>query len=301
MSATHLAALRLLKGQVYGDADEAYLAMEADWFDAWRAVVQQIEQDIFPDTTSDLASWERVLDLDGSGTDDERRAAILAKLRAVGGMSKAFFLALATEMGYEIEIATCPYPFRAGVSAAGDAVIDVNPDGLDDPPDWDETSMGPYCPALFTWTVTVLDFGSNDDSTALQEAFEALKPGFTTIVWEVSTVMSKSKTITIQTPAAGDEVALLYAVEAATLQTIHAAVVGGTSVSLEVFQASSLGSGTSGAACCAETSIAPSDGAKAITPTVTAVAAGQFVYVVVTAVSGSPTSVSLFLSYTGGD
>lgn len=301
MSATHLAALRLLKGQVFGDADEAYLAMEAGWLDAWRAIVRQVEADIFPDTTRDLESWERVLDLGGTGTDDQRRAAILTKIRAAGGMSKTFFLALASEMGYEIEIATCPYPFRAGVSAAGDAVIDVNPDDLADPPGWDKASMGPYCPALFMWTVTVLDFGSNDDSTALQKAFEALKPGFTTIVWEVSTVMSKSKTVTIQTPATGDEVALLYAVDAATLQSIHAAVVGAGGVALQVFQASALGSGTGGSPCCAETVVAPADGAKEITPTVTTVAAGEFVYLVVTAVSGSPTSVSLFLSYTGGE
>lgn len=183
MSATHLTALRLLKGQIFGDADEKYLAMEAGWFDAWRAVVRQVEADIFPDTTSDLASWERFLDLDGTGTDEQRRAAILGKIRATGGMSNPFFLALATEMGYAITIATCPYPFRVGVSVIGDPIIDVNPDGLADPPDWDSATMGPFCPRLYVWTVTITSMGTNGSAKALQKAFEALKPGYTTIHW----------------------------------------------------------------------------------------------------------------------
>jgi len=113
--------------------------------------------------------------------------------------------------------------------------------------------------------------------------------------------MSKSKTITIQTPVAGDEVAILYTLEAATLQAIHAATVGDTSVTLRVFQGASLGLGVGGVACCAETVIAPADGAKTIPVTVSAVAQGVFVYLVVGAVVGSPTSVSLFATYTGGE
>ena len=73
-----------------------------------------------------LADWERACGLPDTcsaltGTLQERRAAVLAKLTARGGQSRAYFLGLAEALGYEIEI-TEFRPFAAGVARAGRTV-----------------------------------------------------------------------------------------------------------------------------------------------------------------------------------
>lgn len=81
-----------------------------------------------PDTTTELLfDWERVAGLpdncSGSLADtmQGRRAALVAKLTSVGGQSEAYFIAVAKALGYDISITTFR-PFKAGMSAAGDAV-----------------------------------------------------------------------------------------------------------------------------------------------------------------------------------
>lgn len=72
-----------------------------------------------------LADWERVCGLPdtcSSGlatTLQERRSAVVAKLTSVGGASRAYFIALAADMGYEIEIDEFR-PFVTGLSRCGD-------------------------------------------------------------------------------------------------------------------------------------------------------------------------------------
>lgn len=72
-----------------------------------------------------LADWERVCGLpDACGAElattlQERRATVLTKLTSLGGTSKAYFLALATAMGYTIEIDEFR-PFVAGLNRCGD-------------------------------------------------------------------------------------------------------------------------------------------------------------------------------------
>lgn len=56
-----------------------------------------------------LTDWERVLGLpDGctpvSGTEAERRVALVQKLTSVGGQTPAFYVAMAATLGFEIEI-----------------------------------------------------------------------------------------------------------------------------------------------------------------------------------------------------
>lgn len=115
------------------------------------------------------------------------------------------------------------------------------------------------------------------------------------------TAQSKSKAITVQTPAAGDEVVMLYTVSDAVIATITGSVLGSTSATLRLYMAATLGAGTSGTPLCAAVTIAPADGAKPITVSVSNVPAGNFVYAVVTAVNGTPTLANLNISYTGGD
>lgn len=78
-----------------------------------------------PRTTIELlAEWETMLGLPDpcvspSQTIQQRRAAVVAKYTTIGGQSRAFFIALAGALGYDITI-TEFRPFRAGRSAAGD-------------------------------------------------------------------------------------------------------------------------------------------------------------------------------------
>lgn len=72
-----------------------------------------------------LADWERVCGLPDTcsagiaTTLQERRAGVVAKLTAVGGASKTYFMALAEGLGYTIEIDEFR-PFIAGLSRCGD-------------------------------------------------------------------------------------------------------------------------------------------------------------------------------------
>lgn len=72
-----------------------------------------------------LTEWERVCGLPDSCSGElattlqERRAAVVARLTALGGSSPAYFLALAAAMGYVIEIDEFR-PFVTGLNRCGD-------------------------------------------------------------------------------------------------------------------------------------------------------------------------------------
>lgn len=72
-----------------------------------------------------LADWERVCGLPDAcsaelaTTIQERREAVVARLTALGGASPAYFIALASAMGYAIEIDEFR-PFVVGLSRCGD-------------------------------------------------------------------------------------------------------------------------------------------------------------------------------------
>ena len=72
-----------------------------------------------------LTDWERVCGLPDScsaglnATLQERRNAVIARLTALGGASRAYFIALAASMGYTIEIDEFK-PFIAGLNRCGD-------------------------------------------------------------------------------------------------------------------------------------------------------------------------------------
>jgi uncharacterized protein YmfQ (DUF2313 family) len=89
--------------------------------------VDLIDECIPKTSTELLSDWERVCGLpdpcsaDAAVTLQARRAAVVAKLSARGGQSRAFFIALADALGYEITI-TEFRPFRTGISKVGDPV-----------------------------------------------------------------------------------------------------------------------------------------------------------------------------------
>lgn len=70
-----------------------------------------------------LADWERVTGLSPGEQDtyQQRLAAVLAKLAEIGGLSRAYFIRLAANLGYTITIEE-PDVFRAGVNRAGDSI-----------------------------------------------------------------------------------------------------------------------------------------------------------------------------------
>lgn len=179
----HVPILTALKGNILGDQDATLLSVDALFLDGVQDWLLEVEAAIFPDTSPDPSLWESLLGLSGAGTLVERRARILSTLQAMGGLSKAHFLELAARLGYGIRIVTCPAMFRAGLSRAGDPVIEPNPQGLADPPGWDASIQGAYAPVIWTWTVVVDSLGSNPDSSLLKAVFEAAKPAYSTIVW----------------------------------------------------------------------------------------------------------------------
>ena len=69
MTARHLSPLRLLKWIALGEQDEAIMAVDAQFLDSIQDAIRSIETDIFPDTTSEIEGWERVLDLPSTGSD----------------------------------------------------------------------------------------------------------------------------------------------------------------------------------------------------------------------------------------
>lgn len=85
--------------------------------------------DFFPDGTFHmLEDWERLLGLpdecdpDGATTIQERRNRVLQVLTTRGGQNEAFFVTLASNFGYDIDVIEVKDnpPFRAGYARAGD-------------------------------------------------------------------------------------------------------------------------------------------------------------------------------------
>lgn len=76
---------------------------------------------VTPDSADGLiVNWERVLGLDNSNKPYSYRVdAVVAKINAIGGLSIPYFLNLAQQAGYEVEIAE-ESAFRAGSSGAAD-------------------------------------------------------------------------------------------------------------------------------------------------------------------------------------
>lgn len=182
MTARHDAVLRSLKPMVLGAQDSALLAADATYLDAAQDALAAVLDDAFILTTSSLSRWEALYGLSGAGNDSVRRARILAAMASVGGLSKRFFLDLATSMGYTITIENGVAAFRAGIGVADDPVYSLNTSDIQSPPEWDQ-SQGDYPPDLWVWTVTIVSLGVNQNSDLLKARFESLKPAYSTIKW----------------------------------------------------------------------------------------------------------------------
>lgn len=83
------------------------LAVEGSYLDDACDRAEKLLLETYPDTTSELVTnWERICGIvppDGA-TLQNRRNAVIRKLREVGGLSRAYFTALAALMGFTITI-----------------------------------------------------------------------------------------------------------------------------------------------------------------------------------------------------
>jgi len=116
---------RLFPLELGGDYD-ADTNVEGLALDRAQAQADQLLREIFPDTAHlTIADWERVYGLNSNGDDplQLRVDRLLTKIRARGGLSKAWFIALAKTMGYEITIDE-PLPFMCGWHGCGDALYE---------------------------------------------------------------------------------------------------------------------------------------------------------------------------------
>ena len=132
-----------------------------------------------------LDEWEHDLGLPDdcvtfAQTDDERRAAIAAKLRAVGGQSRQYYIDVAAGMGVSITIEELQ-PFYVGVDGCGDGIGGA---------EW-----------IYTWVVHAPPFGaetyadcatavagdplaSGGGSVLLECTFQGIKPAHTVLLFE---------------------------------------------------------------------------------------------------------------------
>lgn len=142
----HKDALAQLFPLALGPHHEADLVAEGAALDRVAARNADLLLEAFGDTAFEtVPRWERLLDLhpDLSDNMEARVAAIVAKLRALGGLSRAYFIQYAADLGYTIEIVE-PHTFQAGVSGAGDRVYAdsiiwcwrVDVEGADVPVSW---------------------------------------------------------------------------------------------------------------------------------------------------------------------
>lgn len=144
----------------------AGLAVE---FSRIRGRVDDMRRELNPATTSELLSeWEGIFVLPDhctngiTLTEPERLARLRAKVAAIGGQSRAYFILLAQRMGLEIEIEE-PEPFYCGTHGCGDPI-----GGLE----W-----------RFSWIVHAPSHPSPALRTLFECAFITLKPAHTIVAF----------------------------------------------------------------------------------------------------------------------
>lgn len=121
MATIHADLLKLLLPAVAYDKTGAALAAEIHaegaQLDTFAAFVETLMDEVDPRTTTTLLdAWERIYGLpeacggpDASAPIDQRREALETKVADPGGLSKAYFLDLATKLGYQdTTISRCP-------------------------------------------------------------------------------------------------------------------------------------------------------------------------------------------------
>lgn len=99
------------------------LLVPGDRLGAIRVLIQGLTAEMHPETADYLLpAWERrygVVPQEGDSL-AVRRARVLARKRATGGLSREYFTGIAGAMGYTVTITTPYRPFICGESVCGD-------------------------------------------------------------------------------------------------------------------------------------------------------------------------------------
>lgn len=194
------------------------------------------------------------------------------------------------EVGYASATVAGLVKVGAGLAISGDGVL---------------TTAGNYVTLDTDQTITGLKAFSAgialSDTTAPSITTNRLYSVASVLHWNgvpVGAAAKNLRVIEITNPSVGDNVAVAYATAASEITTARAVLVGSTggSVTLTLYKSTFRNSGDAGTACCAGTVISSYTTANTIAVTVPALAAGEFLYVVVSAVTTTPpVQVNLFL------
>lgn len=151
-----------------GDHD-GECAVDGAALDRAQAAADLLASETFSDTstiTGSLVAFERVFGIVAPSDSSvaSRRAVVQTKQRERGGLSIPYYIGLAAALGYSATITEGDndvVPFRAGVSAAGDAVYVFS--------------------ERWTWTMHV---EHDTQIPILETIIEALKPAWTTVEFQ---------------------------------------------------------------------------------------------------------------------
>lgn len=105
-----------------GDLFDAEMALQGNQLDSINLEAHTLLLEFFPDTAIiTIANWEKRLDITPASGDSlsVRQQRASTKYREIGGLSKDYFLGIAADMGFLIEIIRLQ-PIRCGVSECGD-------------------------------------------------------------------------------------------------------------------------------------------------------------------------------------
>lgn len=157
--------------EIVGDRFDEFLRGLAEELARFLARSVALAAEFRPTRASEtLDAWEGAFGLPDNGaplpsTDDERRAALAAKVFARGGQTPAYLVAVCAAAGVEVTLVEQPYgrPFVAGLSACGDA---LNAHGH-----------------AFTFQLTAPAATSAGDRARLEALIAAVKPSRCRAVW----------------------------------------------------------------------------------------------------------------------
>lgn len=143
----------------------------------------QLLVDAFPVTTTELLpEWEETLGLPDpcageAPTTAARRAQVIARIKALGGQSEAYFIAFAASLGYSITISEFT-PFRMGQQRMGDQLGG---------PDWAFawSIHSPYVSEIFfqTGLSAMGDALASWNNNVLECEMATIKPAHTVLIF----------------------------------------------------------------------------------------------------------------------
>ena len=108
-----------------------------------------------------LERWEELYELHGTGTEQERKQALLAAVNRNWGIAAKHYRFIAEQMGFSVTIDNPHRLFRAGLSRVGEPCYSLD--------------------EQYTWTINVS--ADRASCNALVKEFEEQKIPFTTIRW----------------------------------------------------------------------------------------------------------------------